>query len=160
MSRPGFTLIELMIYLTLLGLIGIGIASAYNFFLTSSIETRSVAELRASSNEAIDPVRSALSKADRVNVLTGSGGQQCAIATTREKTSRSGLDFNGSVNLSLSGYKGVSGSHARSIGFWMVQSDQDADRTMIDFGDADAANAGVSTPLRRVVLSPSISTTR
>ena len=71
-------------------------------------------------------------------MLTGSGGQQCAIATTREKTSRSGLDFNGSVNLSLSGYKGVSGSHARSIGFWMVQSDQDADRTMIDFGDADA----------------------
>ena len=136
MSRPGFTLIELMIYLTLLGLIGIGIASAYNFFLTSSIETRSVAELRASSNEAIDPLRSALSKADHVEVLTGSGGQQCAIATTREKTSRSGLDFNGSVNLNLPGYNGVSGSQSRSTGFWMVQSDQNADRTIIDFGDA------------------------
>ena len=135
MSRPGFTLIELLIYMTLLGLIGIGIASAYNFFLTSSIEARSVAELRATSTTAIDPVRSTLSKADKVAVVTGTDGQQCAIATTREKTSRSGLDFDGSSSLSIASYKGVAGSHPRSIGFWMVQSDQQADRTIIDFGD-------------------------
>ena len=101
MSRPGFTLIELMIYLTLLGLIGIGIASAYNFFLTSSIETRSVAELRASSKRRL--IRCDQPEQGRpCQCADRQRGQQCAIATTREKTSRSGLDFNGSVNLSLS----------------------------------------------------------
>lgn len=136
MTRPGLSLIELMIYLTLLGLIGIGVASAYNFFLRSSIETRSVAELRADSTTSLDPIRAALSKADKVSVVTGESAQQCAITTTRTSVSRTGLDFTSSEKLTVSGYKGIAASGARSIAFWMVQSDQTSDQTIVDFGDS------------------------
>lgn len=136
MMRPGFSLIELMIYLTLLGLIGIGVATAYNFFLQSSIEARSIAELRQDSTTSLDPVRAALSKADSVAIVDGSDSQQCAIATTRQSVSRTGLDFSSSEKLALASFTGIGGADARSIGFWVVQPASASAQTIVNFGDA------------------------
>ena len=131
---PGFTLIELMIYLTLLGLIAIGVFSAYNFFVQSSIQSRTIAELQDESRSAIDPIRNAITKADSVTVLSVSN-QDCAVVSNANSVNRQGLEFSTSQQLSIADYHGPGDNSSRSIAFWMVQSDQSADANIIGFGD-------------------------
>ncbi|MCE2517716.1 MAG: prepilin-type N-terminal cleavage/methylation domain-containing protein, partial [Alphaproteobacteria bacterium] len=133
MTRPGFTLVELMIYLTILGLISIGVFTAYNFFVTSSIEARSVAELQQDSSLSIDPVRKSFANADSVTTLT-SGGQECAITTNMDSTERTGLSFSTSQKLTVNNYKGPGGNTPRTVSFWMVQTDQASARSIIGMG--------------------------
>ena len=133
-SASGFSLIELMITLTLLGLIGVGVASAYNFFLRSSIEARTIAELRHDSLTSLEGIRGAIARADRAEVITGPGGRVGAITTPRSFFSRSGLDFSASQKLTLPGYRGMAGASARSIGFWLVQDSPESDQTILSFG--------------------------
>lgn len=135
MTRPGFTLVELMIYMTLLGLISIGVFTAYNFFVTSSIEARTTAELQQESQLGIDPLRKSFANADSVELLS-SGGQECAITTSLASTERTGLSFTTAQKLQLNNYKGPSGNTSRTISFWMVQSDQTATRSIMGFGGA------------------------
>ena len=134
-SLPGFTLIELMIYLTLLGLIAIGVFSAYNFFVQSSIQSRTIAELQDESRTALDPIRNAITKADSVSILTVSD-QDCAVVSNLQSINRMGLEFSSSEQLSTADYHGPDDNTSRSISFWMVQSDQSADANIIGFGDA------------------------
>ena len=134
-SLSGFTLIELMIYLTLLGLIAIGVFSAYNFFVQSSIQSRTIAELQDESRTSLDPIRNAISKADRVELLTVAD-QNCAVVSTLNSVNRMGLEFSSSQQLSTADYHGPGDNTSRSIAFWMVQSDQSADANIIGFGDA------------------------
>ena len=134
-SLPGFTLIELMIYLTLLGLIAIGVFSAYNFFVQSSIQSRTIAELQDESRTALDPIRNAITKADSVSILTVTD-QDCAVVSNLQSINRMGLEFSSSEQLSTADYHGPDDNTSRSISFWMVQSDQSADANIIGFGDA------------------------
>ena len=129
----GFTLIELMIYMTLLGLISIGVFSAYNFFVQSSIEARSIAELQQEKVLSSDDVRAKLANADSVTVVSNSD-QECAVASNLESVNRTGLEFTTSQKLSVSGYKGPGGNTSRSISFWMVQTDQTSARSIIGIG--------------------------
>ena len=68
----GFTLIELMIYLTLLGLISIGVFSAYNFFVQSSIEARSIAELQLDKVTSSSDARAKFANSDKVSIVSNS----------------------------------------------------------------------------------------
>lgn len=129
----GFTLIELMIYMTLLGLISIGVFSAYNFFVQSSIEARSIAELQLEKVTSTTDVRAKLANADSVSIVTNSD-QECAITSNLESVNRTGLEFTTSQKLTVSGYKGPGGNTSRSISFWMVQTDQTSARSIIGIG--------------------------
>ena len=134
-ALPGVSLIELMIYLTLLSLIGIGVFSAYNFFVQSSIETRTIVELQDESRSSLDPIRSAISQADSVTLTTVSG-QNCAIVSNRKSVNRQGLKMSSSQSISTADFHGMADNTSRSIAFWMVQNDQSSDRNIIGFGDA------------------------
>jgi hypothetical protein len=138
MLRAGFSLIELMIYTTILGLISIGVFTAYNFFVSSSIESRSVAELQQDSTLALDPVRSHFANADRIRILTN-GDQECAITTNFDSSNRTGLNFTATDKLTLDDYKGPGGNASRSISFWMIQSDQTISRSILSFGTSSAS---------------------
>ena len=129
----GFTLIELMIYLTLLGLISIGVFSAYNFFVQSSIEARSIAELQLDKVTSSSDARAKFANADKVSIVSNSD-QECAITTNLESVNRTGLEMTTSQKLTVSGYKGPGGNTPRSISFWMVQSDQTSARSIIGIG--------------------------
>ena len=114
----GFTLIELMIYMTLLGLISIGVFSAYNFFVQSSIEARSIAELQLEKVTSTTDVRAKLANADSVSIVSNSD-QECAITSNLESVNRTGLEFTTSQKLTVSGYKGPAATHrGRSAFGW------------------------------------------
>ena len=135
MRLSGFSLIELMIYLALFSVMSISIFTAYNFFLTSRIETETIAALHASSRPSLDAIGKAIAQADSFD-LVEEGNQDCLIIGSLISEPRGGLSFNASQDLTAAAYGGPGASTSRSIGFWMRQDMQSDNQTIIGFGDS------------------------
>jgi prepilin-type N-terminal cleavage/methylation domain-containing protein len=133
MRLPGFTLIELVIYMAILGILGAGVFSAYTFFLRHQITTRQIAELRSASDDLTRHFHEYFGGADRIT-LVGRGHQICAIATHHEFLERTGLTLTSGEKVTAHSFGGVSGSTSRSLSFWILAPDQASPQTIIDFG--------------------------
>ena len=134
MRISGFSLIELMIYLALFSVMSISIFTAYNFFLTSRIETEAIAELHDESRPPLDAISNVISRGDSFDLVEESN-QDCLIIGTLISEPRVGLGFSDSQRLTAAVYGGPGASAPRSIGFWMRQDLQTDNQTIVGFGD-------------------------
>ena len=133
MRLCGFTLIELVIYMAILGILGAGVFTSYTFFLRHQITTRQIAELRFASDDASRHFHEYLGGADKI-ALRGSGHQICAIATHHEFIERTGLTLTSAEKLTTRSFGGVGGGTSRSLSFWIHATGRTSPQTIIDFG--------------------------
>lgn len=133
MQLRGFTLIELVIYMAILGMLGAGVFSAYTFFLKHQIRARQIAELRFASDDASRHFHEYLGGADKITIR-GSGHHICAIATHHEFIERTGLTLTSAEKLTARSFGGVGGRTSRSLSFWIRASGRTSPQTIIDSG--------------------------
>jgi len=133
MRLPGFTLIELVIYMAILGVVSTGIFSVYTIFLRHQLNARQTAELRSGADDASRLFRQHLANADQIT-RTGSGKQACITATHLEFLERTGLTLTEVEKVTASSFGGVGGSASRSISFWLLATGQPMVQTILDFG--------------------------
>ncbi|XDZ65872.1 LamG-like jellyroll fold domain-containing protein [Alphaproteobacteria bacterium LSUCC0684] len=133
MRLPGFTLIELVIYMAILGVVSAGVFSVYAFFLRHQLNARQTAELRSGADDASRLLRQHLASADKIT-RAGSGLQACIIATHLEFLERTGINLTSAEKVTASSFGGVGGSSSRSLGFWLLAPDQAGPETLLDFG--------------------------
>jgi prepilin-type N-terminal cleavage/methylation domain-containing protein len=133
MQLRGFTLIELVIYMAILGMLGAGVFSAYTFFLKHQIRARQIAELRFASDDASRHFHEYLGGADKITIR-GSGHHICAIATHHEFFERTGLTLTSAEKLTARSFGGVGGRTSRSLSFWIRASGRTSPQTIIDSG--------------------------
>lgn len=134
---PGITLIELVIYVTIFGVISAGIFTLVNYVQTTNVKIINTSNVQADVSVAQNYVRSRLGRADDIEVLN-SGGQDnsCLQLNRREARSIAGYWFDGSgTSARASTYNPPSGNSARAVSLWIyVPSDHNTNATLVRWG--------------------------
>ena len=139
-QRPGLTLIELLIYVAIFGIISVGIFTLVNYVQRTNLKIINTANVQADVALAQDYVRARLGRADDIDILN-SGGQDnsCLQLNRRRADSVAGYWFDGSgTSVRAAGFNPPSGNSARAVALWVyVPSDLNAQTTLVRWGRAE-----------------------
>lgn len=140
-ARSGVTLIELMVYMTILSIVTIGVMQMLIGIQKTNVDTINRADQFAASDLALRRVQVKLGNTDNVEVVDlKSGDRACLRLKTYKPRPRSGYYFNGHnqyirTSGNRSDFFGLTGPASRTVSVW-VKPDHDmtGDRTVLIWG--------------------------
>ena len=122
----GFSLVEMMITITLMTVVGAGVFTMMQYLETSRVRIETSADLLNDIDQAEKYVRSKFKTSDRlqfnrtyVNPLAEFYSAECLMLLRRETEERTGVTFrNTSGHLEVNNYRGPGGGSNFAVGFW------------------------------------------
>jgi len=133
MRLPGFTIIELVVYMAILGVVSTAVMAAYTVFLRHQVNSRSIAELQSDRETAYRLLRDQLVTADQVE-LVRENSQSCVIAQQAQTLERTGLALSSAEKITIRNFTAIRGGASRSLSFWMLAAASATPETILDFG--------------------------
>lgn len=136
----GFSLVELLVYMTIFSVLAAGLYSGFNYFTEVKIEVSQTADLQQKSAQSFDALRRSLGSADKVKLSVANdprGQVSCATLENLYGGTRRGLEFpiaSNSKALKVNSWTGVLGSASRTFSFWMRPQDVTSKRTILGYG--------------------------
>jgi len=136
---PGLTLIELLIYVAIFGVISIGIFTLVNYVQRTNLKVINTANVQAEVALAQDYVRARLGRADDIDILDSDGeGNSCLQLNRTLAESITGYWFDGSgTSVRAASYNPPSGNDARAVSLWAyVPENHNSETTLVRWGRA------------------------
>lgn len=125
--KPGFSLVELMVYVTLFAVASIGISSLYLMLQKHHVEVNQFGEYEGQKDFAHNLLKVSLKNAVSVSISDVKTNDSACLQLNNEfSTQRVGIKFNGAGRIIESLKQiDITGAQARSISFW-VKAEQGA----------------------------------
>ena len=126
-STEGFSLVELMTYLTLLALLSASLYTGFNYFLQTKVEVSQTAALQSKAALSLNELRDQIRNAEDLTIEKHTASDtHCVLIKNVTSEDRTGLRFIGvgaSKNIMIQNYLGPTGTTSRTAMLWLRTND-------------------------------------
>jgi urease accessory protein UreE len=144
--KPGFSLVELMVYVTLFAVASIGISTLYLMLQKHHIEVNQLGEYEGQKDYAHNLLKVRLKNSDSVKISNVRlNDSACLELTKKFSTQRTGIRFDGAGRTieSLQAIN-ITDASARSISFWVkAEKGQATENVILRWGETNARQFAV-----------------
>ena len=140
----GFSLVELMVTITLMAVVGVGIVSLMDYVNSTRVRVQKSVELIDNIDQAELYIRTKLKTADRIEINANGFSpdetefsSECLLLLTRQITDRTGVNFkNNNGKVATDSYRGPGEGSAFTLGMWFKRDNESLDtfETMARWG--------------------------
>ena len=140
----GFSLVELMVTITLMAVVGVGIVSLMDYVNSTRVRVQKSVELIDNIDQSELYIRTKLKTADRIEINANGFSpnenefsSECLLLLTRQITDRTGVNFkNNNGKVATDSYRGPGEGSSFTLGMWFKRDNESMDtfETMARWG--------------------------